>query len=124
MNVDDTLHARADTLLQQTLLGDAAEHSRLGVMVWNEELRYVAVNRAAAELLASTREELLGSRVGDVNPTEGARQAIDAVLSRLPATGRTPLARGGEVEWIVDETKVAGLRHFFGILWRIDSPDN
>jgi|SRR5689334_11333194 hypothetical protein len=113
---DESLHARADTFLQQTLLGDAAEHAEIGVVVWNEEMRYVAVNEWVASRLASSREEILGSRVGDHNQTDGARSAIESILQRVPARGRTQIGEG-LVEWIVVETRLAGLPHFFGVMW-------
>jgi hypothetical protein len=113
---DESLHARADTFLQQTLLGDAAEHAEIGVVVWNEEMRYVAVNEWVASRLASSREEILGSRVGDHNQTDGARSAIESILERVPARGRTQIGEG-HVEWIVVETRLAGLPHFFGVMW-------
>ena len=113
---DESLHARADTFLQQTLLGDAAEHAEIGVVVWNEEMRYVAVNEWVASRLASSREEILGSRVGDHNQTDGARSAIESILRRVPARGRTQIGEG-LVEWIVVETRLAGLPHFFGVMW-------
>ena len=111
---DESLHARADTFLQQTLLGDAAEHAEIGVVVWNEELRYVAVNNWVAALFGVTREEMLGSRVGDHNPT--GQSAIDAVLAQVPAQGQTQIG-DVRVEWIVVETRLAGLPHFFGVFW-------
>jgi PAS domain-containing protein len=113
---DESLHARADTFLQQTLLGDAAEHAEIGVVVWNEEMRYVAVNHWVATRLGATREEVLGSRVGDHNRTDGARNAIESILERVPARGETQIG-DGIVEWIVVETRLAGLPHFFGVMW-------
>jgi len=116
---DESLHARADTFLQQTLLGDGAEHAEIGVVVWNEELRYVAVNEWVGELFGVTREELLGSRVGDHNPSDG-QSAIEAILAHVPARGVTPIRPGLAVEWIVVETRLAGLPHFFGVFWPAD----
>jgi PAS domain-containing protein len=116
---DELLSARADTFLQQTLLGDAAEHAAIGVVVWNEELRYVAVNQWVAELFGVSREQLLGSRVGDQNTRPEARQAIEAVLDELPARGRLPVAPGMDADWIVVETQLAGLPHFFGLFWPV-----
>ena len=88
------MKARAHTLFEQTLLGDAAEHAEIGIRVWNEERRYVAVNTFACRMLGVSREELLGSQVGDQNPTAAARDAIEASLEELPAFGRTPLPNG------------------------------
>jgi PAS domain-containing protein len=121
---DGSLRARADTYLQQTLLGDAAEHAEVGVCVWNEEMRYVAVNQRVAEIFGVTREEMLGSRVGDHNQTDSGRSAIDAVLDHLPATGRTLIRPGLEVDWVVVESRLAGLPHFFGVFWEAAPSDD
>ena len=101
------MKARAHTLFQQTLLGDAAEHAEIGVMVWNEERRYVAVNTFACRILGVSREDLLGSRVGDQNPT---------------AAGRTPLPNGVTLDWITVASDVAGLPHIVGVMWEARGP--
>ena len=81
--MDESTKARAHTLFQQTLLGDAAEHAEIGVMVWNEERRYVAVNTFACRLLGVSREELLGSQVGDEVVREiGVAVAADVVFAK------------------------------------------
>jgi PAS domain-containing protein len=115
--VDDPIKARAHTLLQQTLLGDAAEHAQIGVLVWNEERRYVAINDAACRLLGVSREEMLDGHVGDQNRTDAGRAAIATVLDELPAFGVTPLPSGLEVEWVTVATDVAGLPHILGLMW-------
>jgi PAS domain-containing protein len=112
------MKGRTQALFQQTLLGDAAEHAEIGVMVWNEERRYVAVNTAACELLGASREALLGARVGDHNRTEAGRAALESVLGTLPAFGRTPLPNGRDVEWITVATDIAGLPHILGLMWQ------
>src|SRR5215217_4512140 len=109
--MDDSTKARAHTLIQQTLLGDAAEHAEIGLMVWNEERRYVAVNTCACRLLGLSREDLLGAKVGDQNRTAAAQDAIEASLGKLPAFGRTPLPNGLTVDWITVASGVAGLPH-------------
>jgi PAS domain-containing protein len=115
--VDESTKARAHTLFQQTMLGDAVEHAKLGVMIWNEERRYVALNTAACELIGASREELLGAHVGDHNRTAAGREAIAAVLGELPAFGTTPLPSGTVVEWVTVETDIAGLPHILGLMW-------
>ena len=117
------MKARAHTLFQQTLLGDAAEHAEIGVLVWNEERRYVAVNVFACRMLGVTREDLLGSQVGDQNPTAAAREAIEASIEQLPAYGRTPLANGIMVDWMTIASNVAGLPHIVGFMWEAREPD-
>lgn len=107
--------------VQMTLLGDAAEHGELGVMVWNEELRYVALNPHAAELVGSTREALLAARVGDTNRTPEAQAAIDDALRNAPSRGSMTMQRPDgtavDLEWVVFPTTIAGLPHVIGLMW-------
>jgi PAS domain-containing protein len=121
--MDESMKARAHTLIQQTLLGDAAEHAEIGVMVWNEERRYVAVNVFACRILGVSREDLLGARVGDQNPTAAARDAIEASIEELPAFGRTPLPNGVTLDWITVASDVAGLPHIVGVMWEARESD-
>jgi PAS domain-containing protein len=122
--MDESMKARAHTLFQQTLLGDAAEHAEIGILVWNEERRYVAVNTFACRMLGVSREELLGSQVGDQNPTPAAQDAIEASLEELPAFGRTPLPNGIIVDWITVASDVAGLPHIVGLMWDANASQN
>jgi PAS domain-containing protein len=121
--MDESMKARAHTLFQQTLLGDAAEHAEIGVLVWNEERRYVAVNTCACRLLGVSREDLLGAKVGDQNRTAAAQDAIEASLGKLPAFGRTPLPNGLTVDWITVASGVAGLPHILGLMWETRDAD-
>jgi PAS domain-containing protein len=112
---DDLLAARASSILQQTLLGDATEHAQVGVLVWNEERRYVALNQHACELLECSRAEMLGAPVGAHNP--GSSDAMQAALGELPAAGRTTLPNGSQVAWLCVRTDIGGIPHIFGLMW-------
>jgi PAS domain-containing protein len=115
---DDVLHARATSILQQTLLGDAAEHAQLGVMAWNEERNYVAINEHACVLMGRPRAEILGTHVGDTNRAN-AGGVVEAILAGdFPCVGRTTMPDGNDVDWICVETTVAGIPHIFGVMWR------
>ena len=107
--------------VQMTLLGDAAEHAEVGVMVWNAERRYVAANRRACELVGTTRDALLAGHVGDTNRSPETQSVIDDILRRAPARGAMTIARPDgssvEVEWLVFPTTLAGLPHIVGFLW-------
>jgi PAS domain-containing protein len=107
--------------VQQTLLGEAVDHARVGVIVWNAERRYVAANPAACELVGTTRERLLSSRVGATNRSAEAQSAIDEILAKVPASGRMrverPDATAVDVCWLVYETSLAGLPHVIGLFW-------
>ena len=58
----------ADPLIQATLLAEALENGPVAIFVLGDDLRYVAVNRLACELLGYEREELLGLTARDVAP--------------------------------------------------------
>ena len=49
---------------QQTLLGDAWERAEIGVVVFNDARRYLAVNAAYCALTGYSREEIGGFRAG------------------------------------------------------------
>ena len=111
----------ANEAVQRTLLGEAADRARVGVVVWNEERRYVAVNPCACELLGVTREALLASKVGDTNRSPEAGAAIEQVVDGTPAQGRLDVSRadGSTVHlgWLTFPTSVAGLSHVVGLFW-------
>ena len=62
----------SEPLVQSILLGDAVEHAPVAILVADEEMRYVAANLTACELLGYTRDELLRLRVTDVARYEEA----------------------------------------------------
>jgi PAS domain S-box-containing protein len=64
--VAGTAEDAARWTLAETLLGEAAAGLSLPVLITNDELCYVAVNRAAEELLGYSRDELLDLRVDDI----------------------------------------------------------
>ena len=102
--------------VQMMLLGDAAEHAGVAMIVWNAERRYVAVNHQACELIGVERERLLAQPVGSTNRSPEAKQAIDGILMHVPAQGRITV-RGTELDWVVFPTTVAGLEHVVGLFW-------
>jgi PAS domain-containing protein len=106
--------------VQMMLLGDAAEHAEVGVLVWNAERRYVAANAKACALLGVERDQLLNQPVGATNRSAEAQQAIEAILRHVPARGRMP-AGEVELEWLVFPTTLAGLDHVVGLFWDASS---
>ena len=107
--------------VQTMLLGDSVEHAEVGVLVWNEDRRYVAANPKACELIGTTREQLLAGAVGSTNRSPEAKAAIDAILEHVPAQGEIAVTRpdGTEVmlDWLVFPTAIAGLDHIIGLFW-------
>src|SRR6202012_1159698 len=101
-----------------TLLGEGAECAGVGVIVWNEERRYVAANPKACQLIGTTREQLLASTVGSTNRSAEARAAIDDIVGHVPAQGSLSVARPDgstvELDWLVFPPPRAGLAHTRG----------
>jgi len=80
--------------MQSTLLGEALEHASVGVVVFDAEGTYLAVNRFGAELLGYTRNEFLSLRPGElsVRPREEMDDAtVD--LGRAGRNGRRTIRR-------------------------------
>lgn len=108
-----TADETALALIHQTLLGEALEHSSMLAFVADDDMRYVAVNSRACELLGYTRQELLELRVSDIADDEGA----PADFGELVATGhrsgmamlRTSSGERVPFSYFAAETRVAGV---------------
>ena len=48
-----------------SLLGEGAEHAEIGLFIYDDDGKYVAINRFGADLLGYDRDELLAHDVGD-----------------------------------------------------------
>lgn len=107
-----------------SLLGDGAEHAEIGVYVYDDDGRYVAVNRYAAELLGYDRGDLLTRDVADF--TEGG---IDRtlLLQRERREGvRLVHRRDGStvpVAFVVSPTHVGSLGFYLAVVWELDPDD-
>lgn len=98
--------------IQAELIAEALLSASVGFLVWDEDRRYIAANRAACEILGTTLEELLGHPVGE-HTVEGG-EAIDNALAAGFAQGRALVDRfdgSGRVEvfYATFTTKTAGM---------------
>jgi PAS domain S-box-containing protein len=109
----------AEALIQTALVGEAVDAGPALVFVADDEMRYVAVNRCAAETLGYTREELLQLRVTEVARESTSPAEYDQMLSRGFRAGVSILtAKDGRelaFEYRAMQTKVAGLELFVAI---------
>jgi PAS domain S-box-containing protein len=98
-------------LIQTTLLGEAIENAPLAVLVADDEMRYLAVNRAACVLLGYEREELLAMRASDVSRIPSIEERFHELMTRGEGAGRRTLVRKDgsevEIEFWATSTKVA-----------------
>ena len=100
----------ADRFVQASLLGEAVDHGPTAVFVADEEGRYVAVNRAACELLGYTREELLALSIHDVAESTGRWDEMRA-KGTISGTSRVIRKDGSRVafSYVAGKTEVAGM---------------
>jgi PAS domain S-box-containing protein len=114
--------ARSEPLLQISLLGEAVEHAPVGVFVFDEQGKYVAVNSYGCKLLGYGRDELLEHRIGELAVApESAIRTYRAVLEGGSEEGLTRVVRrdGSEVSlrFRARETTIGGITFYIGIAW-------
>ena len=109
----------AEVLIQTALLGEAIESGPALVFVADEDMRYIAVNQFACDVLGYSREELLALEVSDVAQEPSAGVEYDEMLVRGVRHGTAVLTRkdGSTVEFFyrAAKTTVAGLTFFVSI---------
>lgn len=83
------------------VLATAIDEAPVCVFVADGEMRYVAVNAYACEVLGYTEEELLSMRVGDIATYQGAPREYSEMMENAYRHGRSRLrCRDGEVIWL------------------------
>jgi PAS domain S-box-containing protein len=107
----------ADSLIQVSLLGEAVENGPSPVFVADETRRYVAVNRAACELLGYERTELLALRVDDVAANVPGWSEMETNNGTVAGTAMLRRKDGEPVEfsYLAGKTVVAGMPVFVSV---------
>jgi PAS domain S-box-containing protein len=112
----------ARALIHGALVGEALEHGPIAVFVFDDEGRYLTVNRFACELLGYERDELLRRCVGELSalPQEVAigsyLQAVETGAESMTAVRH---ADGSilHLRFRASATRVAGMPVFVGVAW-------
>jgi PAS domain S-box-containing protein len=111
----------SEPLVQSVLLGEAVEHAPVAILVADDEMRYVAANATACELLGYSREELLGLRVPDIAQYPEAEGEFEAMIADGELIGRTTVRlKDGTARSLRHrsaEIKIAGLAYYVAVLW-------
>jgi len=111
----------ADKLVQSVLLGEAVEHAPVALLVADDEMRYVAANTTACELLGYTRDELLTMRVTDIAAYPEAEGEFEAMIASGELVGRTVVTlKDGSRRSLrhrSSEIRIAGLEYYLAVLW-------
>jgi len=114
----------SEPLVQSVLLGEAVEHAPVAILVADDEMRYVAANATACELLGYSREELLRLRVPDIAHYPEAEGEFEAMISAGELIGRTTvrLKDGGarSLRHRSAEIRIAGLAYYVAVLFPED----
>jgi PAS domain S-box-containing protein len=111
-------------VVHTSLLGEGADCADVGVAIYDDDGRYVAVNACACEMLGYTRDELLTHDVGDF--TEGGidRSVLKSAERREGA--RLVRRKDGHflaVAFVVTPTKVANLPFYLSVFWELAADD-
>lgn len=111
----------SEPLVQTVLLGEAVEHAPVGILVVDDEMRYVAANQTACELLGYRRDELLQLRVTDIASYPEAEDEFEAMIASGELVGRTVVTRKDgsrrNLRHRSSEIKIAGLEYYVAVLW-------
>ena len=111
----------SDRLVQTVLLGEALENAPVAIRVADDEMRYVAANITACELLGYTRAELVGLRVTDVATYPEAEGEFEAMIASGQLVGRTVVTlKDGSRRSLrhrSSEVRIAGLEYYVSVLW-------
>ncbi|MFN2629654.1 MAG: PAS domain S-box protein [Gaiellaceae bacterium] len=107
-----------------TLLGESADNVELGIFVYDDQGKYVAVNRHAADMLGYPRDELLTHRAGDF--TESGIEDEILLRSERREGARVIRRKDGSktiVAFIVAPTRVATIPFYVGVVWELEAGD-
>jgi PAS domain-containing protein len=105
--------------VQAALLSEAVRNAQVGVIVWDDDRRYVAANERACELLGCTLDELIGSVVG--SRTAGGEATVDGVVRSQGGIGQLTFERfdGKEAQlgYVSFATRIGGVAYMGSVIW-------
>ena len=110
----------AHAAVQSTLLGELLENAAIGALAVDEG-HYVAANGRACELTGYAREELIGRRVGELNPLSALPEQFIEVARGVRNGGVVTICRkdGEEIRvcYRAVYSHLAGMRIILGFFW-------
>lgn len=121
--MSQTSNTASEPLIQASLLGEAIDTGPVLVFVADEQMRYVAVNQYAAELLGYTREELLALSVTDVVQQPDTVAHYNEMVANRQRSGIAELTRKDgttfRFQYRARETRVAGMPLYVSTGWPV-----
>jgi len=107
-----------------SLLGDGAEHAEIGLFIYDDDGKYVAINRYGAELLGYDRSELLAHDVGDFTAGGIDREVLLRLEQREGV--RIVECKDGShktVAFVVTPTQVGSFWFYLAVVWELADDD-
>ena len=111
-------------VVHTSILGEGADCAEVGIAIYDDDGRYVAINAHACEMLGYTRDELLTLDVADF--TEGG---IDRAVLKSPERregARLVRRKDGHflaVGFVVSPTKIANIGFNLALFWELPPDD-
>jgi PAS domain S-box-containing protein len=108
----------------QALIGEAGDCAQVGISIYDDDGRFVAVNEHAAELLGYPRDELLTRDVADF--TEGGIDRTVLLKAEIREGVRLVHRKDGTtvpVAFVVAPTRVANIGFFISVFWELPDDD-
>jgi PAS domain S-box-containing protein len=107
-----------------SLLGDGAEHAEIGLFIYDDDGKYVAINRYGADLLGYDRNELLTHDVADFT-AGGIDRAVLLRLERREGVRIVHRKDGSQriVAFVVTPTQVGSFWFYLAVVWEIADDD-
>lgn len=124
MRQPQSVETDARALIHSALVGEALEHGPIAVFVFDDEGRYLTVNRFACELLGYERDELLRRCVGELSalPQEVAIESYSRAVKTGTESMTAVLHADGSIihlRFRASATRVAGMPVFVGVAWPV-----
>jgi PAS domain S-box-containing protein len=118
------MHGTVPDLILGSMMADAAEGAGLGLFVYDETGKYIAVNRCAAAMLGYDRDELLELDVGDFTPGGLDRSLLYQTRRR---EGVRKLRRRDGTEFtaafVVVPSQVSSMQFTLAVVWELEPDD-
>jgi PAS domain S-box-containing protein len=110
--------------LHQALIGEAGECATIGISVYDDDGRFVALNKKAEELLGYPRDELITRDVASF--TDGGIDRAVLLRSEVREGVRLIQREDGSslpVAFVVAPTRIANLDFFIALWWELRPDD-
>jgi PAS domain S-box-containing protein len=122
--MDPSGRAPTPQVVLQALIGEAGDFAQVGISIYDDDGRFVAVNEHAAELLGYPRDELLTRDVADF--TEGGIDRAVLLKAEIREGVRLVHRKDGTavpVAFVVAPTRVANIGFFISVFWELADDD-